>query len=344
MKKFGVGIIGLGRIYLRHLDDSIKQIPELKLVAICDTNKNLVEKTAKHEKVTAYTNYLDLIKDQAVDIVAVCTPNGLHVPMGMAAAAHNKHCVMEKPIALNYQSGKKLIDAFKKSRGVLFPVFQVRFNPAVRILEQYVKRGTLGKILTASLVIRWSRPQQYFDKSDWKGTIKMDGGSLLTQAIHYVDVLQLILGKTKSVFGKTDRVAHNVEVEDIANAIIDFESGTRANLEFTICCYPHNLECSITVLGEKGTIKIGGTAMNQCEIWEVKNTPKPYIPENVTSNIYTGGMAVGSSPNHKLVYQDMVEVLQHKKKSYLDLNNVLESLAIIDAIKKSSKLKREIKI
>lgn len=342
MKKLGIGIIGLGRIFERHYNDSIKELPEVVLVAVCDNKGDIAKKVGQKEKVTSYTDYRKLITDPKVEVVVVATPNGFHNEMGMAIAKAGKHCIMEKPISQNFPDAKKLVDAFNKSKGMLFPVLQVRYNPAVQILKDVVKRGLLGTIFTASVIIRWTRPQAYFDESDWKGTLKMDGGTLLTQAIHYIDIMQYVLGAGKSVFGKLDRVSRKIEAEDIANAIIDLQSGTRVNLEFTVCTYPHNLECSLTVLGEKGTIKIGGTAMNKCELWEVKDTPKPYIPEGLTPNVYAGGMYVGSCPNHKSIYQNMINVLVYNKPSFLKGEDALESLRIIDGIKKSSDEKREI--
>lgn len=340
-KKLGVGVIGLGRIFYNHLN-SIKQIDKLQLSAVCDINESLCEEIGRKEKVSYYCNYNDLINDKNVDIVSVCAPNYLHFDIGIAIAKKNKHCVMEKPIAKTYKDGKKLVAAFEKSKGLLFPVLQVRYNPAVQVLKKYAQNGFLGKILTASLIVRWSRPQEYFDKSLWRGTLKKDGGSLLSQAIHYIDAMQYILGTVKTVFGKIDRVFHKIETEDIANAVIDFESGARANFEFTICAYPHNLECSLTVLGETGSIKIGGLAMNKCELWEVKNTPKPPFSEGLAPNIYANGMYIGSCPNHKAIYQNLVDVLLNKKPCFIKASDALESLKIIDGIKKSSKVRREI--
>ena len=342
MKKLGIGIIGLGRIFQRHYNDSIKQLPEVELVAVCDNKKAIAEKIGKREKVQFYKDYRQLIADPKVDVVAIATPNGYHNEMGMAVAKAGKHCIMEKPISQNYPEAKKLVQAFNKSRGKLFPVLQVRYNPAVQTLRSAIKSGLLGKILTASVIIRWTRPQEYFDESDWKGTLKMDGGTLLTQAIHYIDIMQYILGEGKSVYAKLDRGAHKIEAEDIVNAIIDLKSGTRVGLEFTVCTYPHNLECSLTVLGKKGTVKIGGTAMNKCELWEVKDTPMPYIPEGLTPNVYADGMYVGSCPNHKSIYENMINVLIYKKPSFLEAEDALESLRIIDGIKKSSNEKKEI--
>lgn len=341
-KQLGVGVIGLGRISPRHIEDSIKQIKELKLAAVCDIEEKLVEETGKKEGVPFYKNYQDLIDNKDVNIVAVCTPNWLHYPIGLAVAKAGKHCVMEKPISLNYSDAKKLVDIFNQSKGKLFPVLQVRYNPAVRTLKDYVSSGKLGKIYTASVIIRWTRPQEYFSESNWKGTLKKDGGTLLTQGIHYIDVLQYVLGKAKSVYGKLATVAHKIEVEDISNAIIDFQSGVRAGLEFTVCTYPHNLECSITVMGENGTIKMGGQAMNICEIWEVKNIPKPIIPDGVSPNQYAGGLYVGSCPNHQSIYKNLVDVLVYKKPSFINGADALESIRIIDAIKKSNEQNAEI--
>ncbi len=339
---FGVGIIGLGRILPRHIDDSIKQLKEFKLVAVCDIKKKLAKEISEKEKVPYFTDYHKLINDKNVDIVVICTPNYLHYKMALATAKKNKHCILEKPIAQSYKDAVKLVNAFKKSKGILFPVLQVRYNPAIRILKETIEKGYLGKILTASLIIRWTRPQEYFDNSDWKGTKEKDGGSLLTQAIHYIDATQNILGSVNSVFGKVSTTARKIETEDIANAIIDFESGTRANVEFTICAYPHNLECSLTVLGEKGTIKIGGNAMNKCDYWEVQNVPQPVIPDGLFPNVYAGGLYVGSCPNHKSIYENVLQVLLDNKPSFIQDTDALESLHIIDAIKKSSKLKKEI--
>lgn len=340
--KLRVGIIGLGRISPRHIDDSIKQIDELELAAVCDSNKDLVKAIAKREKLKYYTDYKKIINDKKIDVVSILTPNYLHHKIGIYTAQNGKHCVLEKPIALNYKQGLEIVNAFKKNKAMLFPVLQVRYNPTIRIVRDYVLNGVLGKILTARLSIHWNRPQKYYDESPWKGKRNLDGGALLTQAIHYIDSMQWILGKVKSVYAKVDTVGHKIEVEDIANAIIDFENGTRVNFDFTVCTYPFNLECSLTLLGETGSVKIGGAAMDKIEIWEVANTPKPYIPESLNPNIYASGLYAGSCPNHKSIYENMVDVLLNGKESFIKPADPLESLRIIDGIIESSHKKREI--
>lgn len=328
-KVLGVGIVGLGRILPKHLEDSIKQIDGLKLAAVCDENKEAAKNLAKKEKVPYYTRYQDLVNDNNVNVVSVLTPNFLHFEIGMYCAKKGKHCIMEKPIALNYRNALQLVNTFKKHKAILLPVLQNRYNPAIGLVKEYVRQGALGKILTAVLSVHWTRPQQYYDESSWKGTKKFDGGSLLTQAIHFIDAMQWILGRTKSVIAKVDTVGHKIQVEDIANAIIDLQSGTRVNFDFTVCTYPHNLQASLTILGQTGSIKIGGTGMNMIDFWEVKNTPPPYI-------------SAGPFNNHKFIYQNAVDVLRDHKQNFIKAEETLESLRIIDAILLSSKKRKEI--
>lgn len=341
-RKLKIGIIGLGRILPRHLDDSIKQLKELELVGICDIDEKIGKEIAKKEKVKFYKNYKDLIKDKNIELVSIITPNYLHYEMGLFAAENGKHALIEKPVTMNTTQTQNLIKIFSKHKKILFPVLQVRFNPPIKTAKKYVAENYLGKIITARLSVHWTRPQEYYDESPWKGKKNLDGGSLLSQAIHYIDVLQWILGKAKSVIAKVATVAHKIEVEDTANAIIDFENGTRVSFDFTVCTYPHNQEASLTLLGETGTIKIAGIAMNKIEAWEVKNTPLPYLGEIASPNIYAGGMYVGSVPNHKFIYENMINVLLNKKPSLITAEDTIESLRIIEAIQQSSQEKKEI--
>lgn len=341
-KKIKVGVIGLGAISPRHIEDSINQIPELELTAVCDIKADLAKKIGTKEGVRYYTKYQDLIDDSNVDLVSVATPNYLHSKISLYAAKSNKHCILEKPVSLNYKEAKKLVKAFEKSRGILFPVLQVRYNPTIRIVKRSVENGSLGKILSSRLSIYWTRPQEYYDTSDWKGSKKLDGGSLLTQAIHYIDSTYYILGKAKSVFAKTETATHKIEIEDMVNAIIDLKGGTRLNFDFTLCTYPKNLECSLTILGTKGTIKIGGLALNKLEHWDVEGVPCPDIPDSLDPNVYADGLYVGSCPNHKSIYENAVNVILRGEESFIKAEDSLESLRIIDAIFESNANRKEV--
>ena len=276
-------------------------------------------------------------------MVAICTPNGLHVPMAIEAAKSGKDVLLEKPLGINLKEVDKLLKFFEKKKKKLFAVLQVRFNPPLKAVKELIEKNKLGKIYNAAVVVRWQRPQEYFDKDEWRGTKKLDGGTLLNQGIHYVDILQWFLGPVKSVFAKKDRVAHKIEIEDLVTALLKFKNGTLATLEFTICTYPKNLECSISILGAKGTVKIGGPAANEVEVWEVANLTKPNLPPSLKPNIYASGLYQGSCPNHIFIYENIIKHYQKDKSAILiDGKEAKKSLEIVEAIYRSAEKNKEI--
>lgn len=340
-KKIRFGLIGCGRISIQHFA-SMEAIPEIELKAVCDIKEERAKEAAGKYKVDWYKNYRDLLKRDDIDIVSICTPNGLHVPMGIDAAQSGKNVLMEKPLGINLKEVDQLLDIFKKENKKLFAVLQVRFNPPVQFLKKIISENKLGRINNASLVIRWTRPQEYFNNDEWRGTKKMDGGTLLNQGIHYIDILQWLLGPVESVFAKKDQIAHQIEIEDIVVALLKFKSGAYATLEFTICTYPRNLECSISILGADGTVKIAGPAVNEIEIWEVKNLPKPNLPAGLPPNIYANGLYQGSCPNHLFIYQELVRHFSNQLGPYIDGLAARDSLEIVEAIYQSAEKNKEI--
>ncbi len=335
MKKISVGVIGLGRISPRHIADSIDKIEALELAAVCDIDESTFE-PYQNRDIAFYTGYNDLINDNNVDVVAIATPNGYHFEMAKAVAKAGKHCVLEKPITQDQETAQQLVEIFGNSDGILFPVLQVRFNPVIQKIKEVIKNNNLGKLFSATLTIRWTRPQEYFDESDWKGTKDMDGGSLLTQAIHYIDATQYILGPVDSAFGTVETAVRDIETEDTVKALLSFKNGFNGLLEFTVATYPHNLESSLMIMGETGTVKIGGKAMNELEEWLVENMPRPSIEKGLDPNVYAGGKYTGSCPNHYRIYENVVEVLQHEKKPYISGQDAVHAIEIIRAIKSSS--------
>jgi UDP-N-acetyl-2-amino-2-deoxyglucuronate dehydrogenase len=324
-----LGLIGCGHISEKHFE-AITMIPRIELKAVCDIKE---DRMAKY-KVDKYQDYKKLLKRKDIDLISICTPSGLHVQMGMDVANAGKDALIEKPLGINLKEVDNLIEYFKEKKRKLYAVLQVRFNPPLIALKNAI--GKMGKIYNAAMVVRWQRPQKYFDQDEWRGTKKMDGGTLLNQGIHYVDILQWLLGPVESVFAKKDRIAHKIEIEDIVVAILRFKSGTYATLEFTICTYPRNLEASISVLGEKGTVKIGGQAADKIEVWEVKDLPRPILTEGITPNVYAEGLYQGSCPNHQKVYQSIIN------KTATDGKEARKSLEIIEAIYKSADTNKEV--
>jgi len=340
-KKINFALIGCGRISAQHFA-AMEKLPEVQLRAVCDIKEGRAKEAAKKYKVDWYADYRQLLKRNDIDVVSICTPNGLHVPMGMAAASAGKYVLLEKPLGITLRQVDRMLKHFQKKQKKLFAVLQVRFNPPLQFLKQIVATDKLGRLYNAALVVRWFRPQSYFDNDEWRGTKRLDGGSLLNQGIHYVDVLQWLLGPVESVFAKKDRVAHKIETEDTVVAILHFKNKAYATIEFSICTYPRNLECSISILGSRGTVKVGGQALNEIELWEVENLPKPNLAPSLAPNIYANGLYQGSCPNHVFVYQEIVNYFCRRPNQHIDGYKARNSLEIVEAIYQSAKRKKEI--
>ena len=186
--------------------------------------------------------------------------------------------------------------------------------------------------------------REYFDNSNWRGTLDLDGGTLLNQGIHYIDIMQWIVGMPDSVYAVKKTVSHDIEIEDMVLGVLNWDKGVVGTIEFTINTYPHNLECSLTVLGEKGSVKLAGSAMNKIEIWEVKDYPKPPIAEGLPPNVYAGGLYQGSCPNHEYVYRDIVKSFHDGEQNYINGREARKSLRIVNSIYQSSDENRLLKI
>ena len=341
-EKIKFGLIGCSRISSQHFGSMIYFKDKIELVALSDITEAKAKEFGEKYKVPNYTDYKKMLKEEEMDIVSVCTPNGLHAEMAIACAKSGKHCLLEKPIALNVSEADEIIKNFEKYDKKLFVVKQVRFNPTVMVIKKLLEEGILGKIFSTNLTVRWTRPQSYFDEVPWRGTKKLDGGALLNQGDHYVDVLQWFLGPVKNVMAKTDMVAHQIETEDEVFAILHFVNGAYGTIEFTINTYPHNLECSITILGSKGSIQIGGNALDQIEIWEVENYPKPAIQDNIPQKAYELGLFKGASPRHLFIYQNVIDHFHNSKEITADGREAKKSIEIIQAIYQSSREKKQV--
>jgi UDP-N-acetyl-2-amino-2-deoxyglucuronate dehydrogenase len=200
--------------------------------------------------------------------VAICTPSKLHPEQGILAARAGKHVISEKPMAITLSAADELVDACDAAGVQLFVVKQNRLNPPVQALRRAIERGRFGRIYLANATVRWTRPQDYYDSASWRGTWEFDGGAIMNQASHYVDMLYWLIGPVESVTAKTATLARHIEVEDTGVAIFKSRNGALGVLEVTMLTYPRNLEGSITILGEKGTVKLGGTAVNKIETWQ----------------------------------------------------------------------------
>ncbi|MGV8142513.1 MAG: Gfo/Idh/MocA family protein [Candidatus Pacearchaeota archaeon] len=331
------GIVGCGRISGKHIG-AIKQTIGAKIIAVCDINEERAKKTAQELGCKYYTDYNLLLQDPMIDVVNICTPSGLHPEMTIKAAKAGKNVVCEKPIALTMKDAHDMVEECKKNRVSLFIVKQNRYNPPIVSLKKAIDEGRFGRIFLANVTVRWSRGQDYYDQDAWRGKIISDGGVLLNQTSHHIDMLRWLLGDVESVICKKATYGHNIETEDTAIAIFKFKNGAMATFEGTTCTFPRDLEGSISVLGEKGSVKVGGFAMNKMDVWQFTESKEEdhSLVHSITNppNVYGFG--------HIPFMFDVVKSLQSNNSPKIDGDEGLRTLKVIIAMLKSAKLGKEV--
>jgi UDP-N-acetyl-2-amino-2-deoxyglucuronate dehydrogenase len=266
-EQFRIVLLGCGRISERHFD-AIAATPGLKLVAVCDELPDRSAAAAEKYGVPGFNSERAMLSETEADIAAICTPSGLHPKHGILAAQHGMHVISEKPMATRLEDADALVRACDDAGVRLFVVKQNRLNPSIKLLRRAVDKGRFGRIYLANATVRWARPQSYYDQARWRGTWEFDGGAFMNQASHYVDMIQWLVGPVESVSAKTATLARQIESEDTGSAVLKFRNGAIGTIEVTMLTYPRNLEGSITIIGERGTAKVGGTALNRIETWE----------------------------------------------------------------------------
>lgn len=336
-KTFRVALVGCGRISKNHFE-AIEQIDGLALAAVCDVDPERAAQAGAQGNVPHYSSYEKMLKESKADIVTIATPSGLHAEQGVAAALAGKHVVMEKPMAISLTGADALVHACDKAGVKLFVVKQNRLNLPVQLLKRAVDRNRFGRIYMASCTVHWARPQEYYDQAPWRGTWEFDGGAFMNQASHYVDLIQWLMGPVESVMAKTATLARHIETEDTGVAILKFRSGALGTIQVTMLAYPRNLEGSITILGEKGSAKIGGTAVNKIEHWqfaEYDDDDKEVAAADTNPpNVYGLG--------HQGYYRNVLAVLRGEAKPDTDGRAGRKSLELILGIYESAKTGREV--
>ena len=327
-------LVGCGRISERHLE-AIAAQPQLQLVAVCDEIPERAEAAAKKAGVPAFDSYSKMLGDVEADAVVICTPSGLHPRQGIQAAKKGLHVICEKPMATRLEEADALVDACDTAGVYLFVVKQNRLNPAVQLLKRAIDDGRFGRIFVANSTVRWQRPQSYYDMAPWRGTWEFDGGAFMNQASHYVDMIQWLIGPVASVSAKTATLARRIESEDTGVAILRFRNGALGVLEVTMLAFPRNLEGSVTILGENGSVKIGGTAVNRIETWEFA-APAEY--DELASELKNAGnpMSIYGS-GHGPYYENVLKVLNGEASPGTDGREGRKSLELILGIYESAR-------
>jgi len=305
-KQIRFAIVGCGRIAERHAE----HITNLGvLVAVCDVLKERADIFAKKHEAKAYYSIDDLFADAPeVDVVSICTPNGLHAEHSIKALQAGYNVLCEKPMALTVRDCERMILEAEKAGKKLFIVKQNRFNPPIAHAKQIIQEGKLGKILSVQLNCFWNRNEDYYKNSPWKGTIALDGGALYTQFSHFIDLLYWMFGEVEELSAVTKNSNHpNIEIDDEGVVSGRFTQGTLFTIHYTTNSYGKNMEGSLTVFGEKGTMKIGGEYLNVFEYANIENYTIPELPQGNKANDY--GTYKGSMSNHDKVYGNVVSVM-----------------------------------
>jgi UDP-N-acetyl-2-amino-2-deoxyglucuronate dehydrogenase len=329
MGKLKFGIIGCGRIAHRHAD-IIETMAELR--AVCDIVPGRAEEFASKYGCNKYIEVNEFLrKEPDIEIVSVCTPNGLHGEHTIKSLRAGKHVICEKPMAISTKDCERMIQAAEEAQKNLFIVKQNRFNPPVAALKQAIAEGRLGRILNIELNCFWNRNEDYYRNSDWKGKLKLDGGILYTQFSHFIDLIYWMIGDVKKVLALAKNYIHDsIEFEDTGVIALEFENGALGTINFTVNSYGKNMEGSITVFGEKGTVKIGGQYLNVLEYQNIENYEIKGLHESRPPNDY--GFYQGSMSNHDKVYENVIDVLKNNGKIAANGYEGMKTVEIIERI------------
>ncbi len=335
-KRFG--IVGCGRIAPRHAD-SLADIPGAELVQVCDVIESRAHAFAEKHGVSYCLDYHELLANPQIDIVNICTPSGMHAEMTIAALKAGKHVIVEKPMAMNPADADRMIAAAKDANRKLCIVLQNRYNPPMQDFYHAVHDGKIGRVLLGSVTVRWYRPQEYYNDG-WHGTKSMDGGALMNQSIHHIDALQWLIGvPVKSVFAYTATLAHQMEAEDVGVVVVKFENGALATIEGSTVTYPQNLEASVALFGEKGSLKVGGTALNRKVFWKIAGEIE-HEKELLTREEVDPPSVYGAS--HRHVIEDMMQAIDEDREPQTNGAEGRKSLVLVSAMYESARTATEV--
>jgi UDP-N-acetyl-2-amino-2-deoxyglucuronate dehydrogenase len=325
--KIKFGIIGCGRIAERHAE----HISKFGILSsVCDIVAAKADKLADKHQAKAYYSVEEMLAGGECDVISVCSPNGLHATHSIMALNAGFHVLCEKPMAINSQDAGEMLRVAEHNNKRVFVIKQNRFNPPVAAIKQAIDQGRFGKIFSVQLSCFWNRNFEYYANS-WKGTKVLDGGTLYTQFSHFVDLLYWLIGDIKSVKAFADNFAHKdvIEFEDTGVVILRFRNNALGTINYTVNSYGKNMEGSLTIFGEKGTVKIGGQYLNELEYQNFEDYVIKDLPVGNTANNY--GTYQGSMSNHDLVYQNVIDVLT---KGASISTNAFEGLKTVEIIER----------
>jgi UDP-N-acetyl-2-amino-2-deoxyglucuronate dehydrogenase len=326
-------LIGCGRVSKNHVGP-LRDLDRAELVAVCDLIPERLHECAEKSGAKPYSNYHKMLQTEDIDVVSILTPSGMHAHHSIdIMERYGKHVVIEKPIALAWSDLDRMERAATAKGVKIFPIYQNRYNKAVQKVRSDLIAGTTGKPVLGTVRLRWCRPQRYYDRDPWRGTWAMDGGALTNQGIHYIDLLQYLMGDVKSVYAQTATHLVNVEVEDTALAILTFESGASGLIEVTTAARPDDFEASISILAENGTAILTGIASNELSTYTLNPDER-----ELNSEVFPDAYGFGHWP----FFRGIVEELLDNKPHPISFQEGRKAIQLLNAIYRSAEDSREV--
>lgn len=320
-------VVGCGRIGGKHFEALEQHGKNADLVAVCDDQPRRLEQAVAATGVRGYGSLAELLAGSNADVVVLATPSGLHPTQTIQIAESGRHVMTEKPMATRWRGGLRMVEACDKNGVRLFVVKQNRRNSTLQLLKRAMEQKRFGRIYMVQINVFWSRPQAYYDQDAWRGTWEFDGGALMNQASHYVDLLDWLIGPIADVQAMTGTLGRDIEVEDTAVMNVRWRSGALGSMSVTMLTYPKNLEGSITIIGEKGTVRVGGVAVNEIQHWEFADAHEDDALLEQASYETTSVYGFG----HPLYYDNVIRVLRGEMEPDTDGREGLRSLELLIA-------------
>lgn len=339
-RKVRFALVGCGRIAKNHIGSFAKHKDSAELVAVCDVDPTALSKAVAATGAQGFSRFESMLTETNADVIALTTPSGLHPQETIQAAEAGFHVMTEKPMATRWHDALRMVEACDRAGVLLFVVKQNRRNATLQLLKQSVEKKRFGRIYMVNINVFWTRPQRSYDSAKWRGTWEFDGGAFMNQASHYVDLLDWLIGPVESVQAFTGTLARDIQVEDTGVMSIKWRSGALGSLNATVLTYPKNLEGSVTIIGEKGTVRIGGVAVNEVQHWEFAESDP--MDEHVRDASYQTTSVYGFG--HPLYYDNVIKAVRGEVLPETDGREGLRSLELLIAAYTSARDGRRVSL
>ncbi len=332
-RKLRLALVGCGRIAQTHIAAIGQHAARVELVAVCDIRADALAAAVAASGAAGFDSLDDLLAGSDADLVVLATPSGLHSRQAIQVAQAGRHVLSEKPMATKWDEGVAMVRACRDAGVKLFVVKQNRLNATLQLVKRAVDQGRFGRMAMVNVNVFWTRPQSYYDDAPWRGRWDMDGGAFMNQASHYVDMVDWLVGPVDNVHAYTATLARNIEAEDTGVMSLRLRSGALASVNVTMLTHNKNFEGSITLLGERGTVRVGGLAVNKIEHWEFDT---PHEDDAVVAEASYGISSV-YGPGHPLYYDNVIKTMRGEAHAQVDGYEGLRSLEVLIAAYRSAR-------